>query len=234
MASLHASSRILLIEDSLETQILVRGILSEAHDVRCVTNIQSAKETLGRESFDLILLDVLLPDGNGFEMCQWIRSQPQHCQTPILFLTGKGEITDKVQGFELGGDDYLVKPFEPLELRARAETHLKRRTSQVGEFRAGTLRFELTKQRAFLQSGGSERELDLTPNEFRILLHLVRHNGKVLSRAEILDEVWGQSVHVQDRTVDTHVYSLRKKLGPDATLITAVPSRGYVVDISNS
>lgn len=220
----------LLIEDSPEYQILVRGALAELFDVAVTSNADDAMKELARKKFDLILIDVGLPGKDGLALCQELRSDPRLQATPILFVTGRREPQDLVQGFEVGADDYIYKPFHPAELKARVEARFKRAqgaTIQNDHFWRADLRFSIGKQRVTLSSSGTERELDLTPNEFRILYHLAMNEGRTLTRAQILSEVWGEKLHVVERTVDKHVCSLRRKMGSAAHYLASIPGQGY-------
>jgi len=231
-------AKILLVEDSEETVILIQGLLSVSHTVTTCRLVEEAKQSLLTGKFDLVLIDVQLPDGNGFELCDWIRNISSLTSLAVIFLTGRGMIQDKVRGFDAGADDYLVKPFEPQELIARVESRLKRTVNSSPEIRVGPIRFDLVKQRAYADvtvdaDSKSQRVLDLTPNEFRVLLTLARKKGFPVSRTDILEAVWGQDIHVQDRTVDTHIYSVRKKLADLGQLIKSVPHRGYQFETSS-
>jgi DNA-binding response OmpR family regulator len=220
----------LLIEDSPEYQLLVRAALKERFAVTIAGAAEEATALLGRESFDLILIDVGLPGKDGLSYCQELRADPRLQATPILFVTGRRDPKDLAQGFDAGADDYIYKPFHPDELVARVEARFKR-TRQApidhDHFWKADLRFSIGTQRVTHASGGTDREIDLTPNEFRILFHLAKNDGRTLSRAEILKEVWGENLHVIERTVDKHICSLRRKMGGIAHYIASVPGSGY-------
>lgn len=220
----------LLIEDSPEYQLLVRVALAERFNVTVTSSADEAQRALGGTEFDLILIDVGLPGKDGLALCQELRRDPRLQSTPILFVTGRRDPQDLVQGFEVGADDYIYKPFHPDELKARIEARFKRAqgaATQKDHFWKADLRFAIGKQRVTHTAGGTDRELDLTPNEFRILYHLAKNEGRTLSRAEILREVWGENLHVVERTVDKHICSLRRKMGPAAHYIASVPGSGY-------
>jgi two-component system, OmpR family, response regulator ResD len=220
----------LLIEDSPEYQLLVRVALGDRFNVVVTANADEAKAALEKNDFELILIDVGLPGKDGLALCQELRREPKLQSTPILFVTGRRDPQDLVQGFEVGADDYIYKPFHPEELKARIEARFKRAQGssvQTDHFWKADLRFAIGKQRVTHTSGGSDRELDLTPNEFRILYHLAKNEGRTLSRTEILSEVWGENLHVVERTVDKHICSLRRKLGAAAHYVASVPGSGY-------
>jgi two-component system phosphate regulon response regulator PhoB len=219
--------KVLLVEDSFEFQALVkRSLTGSPCDVDSVTTLKEAADRLRDSRYDLILLDVMLPDGDGFQFCASLQATPGLRDVPIIFLTGKSDIRDKVTAFSLGAEDYVVKPFEPLELRARVESRLNRRAkpSAIEEsLIKGELTLNVAVQKALIQG----RELGLTPIEFKILYHLARHEGRAFSRAELLSSIWGDSIHVLEHNIYTHVYSLRRKLGSHADCIRSVPRLGY-------
>ena len=169
-----------------------------------------------------MLLDVTLPDGDGYHVFESLRGEGLGAEIPVVFLTGRGEPRDKVRAFDLGADDYVVKPFEPLELRARVEARLAKRPSPTVLMR-GPLRIDPTRMRVELVEGGA---LDLTPNEFRVLFRLAKEPGRARSRDELLQALWGDTA-VTPRTIDTHIYSIRTKLGPHRGHIETVSRVGY-------
>jgi DNA-binding response OmpR family regulator len=235
------SQKVLLIEDALEYQKIVSASLGEKFEVTCAGCAEDALAELSRHTFDILLIDVGLPGRDGLSLCQELRADPRLVNTPILMVTGRGETLDVVQGFEAGADDYIQKPFRPEELRARVGARLKRAKAQRGSnasggapsdrFECGDLRFSVGRQRVSIVMDGVEKAFDLTPNEFKILYFLARSEGKTLSRAEILKEVWGQHLHVVERTVDKHVCALRRKLGDAGCFVASVAGEGYRFDV---
>lgn len=219
----------LLIEDSPEYQLLIRVALADKFNVVCAGHADEAMSALANQNFDIILLDVGLPGKDGLTLCQDLRKDPRLENVPMIFVTGRNETTDLVQGFQVGADDYINKPFHPDELRARVEARFKKSNpvQTQDHFWRADLRFSIGRQRVTQTSAERERELDLTPNEFKILYHLAKHEGETLSRANILREVWGENLHVVERTVDKHICSLRRKLGSAANYVASVPGKGY-------
>lgn len=227
---------ILLIEDNLEVQILVRSLLQKEYAIDIASTAAQARELLDKNIYDLFLLDIMLPDDDGFHLCAYIRNNENFKTSPILFLTAKADISDKVMGFALGADDYIQKPFNSLELKARIQAKLNR----IDNIRAqsehvvkGSLKLNTAAQKAFIIDGPVEKELDLTPNEFKLLNYFFKNEGHVLSREKLLHDLWGNKSNVLDRTVDTHVYQLRKKLAEKATYIESIVGEGYRFDIQN-
>ena len=179
----------------------------------------------GKNNPDLVILDLMLPDISGLDVCKEIRSNPVSKNTPILMLTAKGEEVDRILGFELGADDYLVKPFSLRELTLRVAALLKRNVPLESDenIELGYLNIDLAAHRVFVESN----EVTLTAKEFDLLVHLARHNGRVQTRDYLLEQIWGYSSDVTTRTVDTHIKRLRSKIGSFGNLIETVRSIGY-------
>lgn len=226
-----AGDKILLVEDALSMQLVVQSAVGNLCALTCVTTIADAEKELALTTYSLLLLDVELPDGNGFEFCKKIRESGRFQELPIVFLTWKSEVDQRVLGFSLGADDYIVKPIEPKEFTARVESKLKRRPQGTLQttFLKSDFRVDLTSHRIFLLEGPEkiERELSLTPIEFKLLVLFLRKAGIVISREELLIAVWGESVHVSAHTVDTHISSLRKKIASTGHHLKAVVKKGY-------
>jgi DNA-binding response OmpR family regulator len=220
------TARILLVDDAPEIQFLVRRSLDNRFLVESASTLEEARKALAKGLFDLILLDVMLPDGNGFEFFEEMRSSLG--ETPVLFLTGVDDVDNKVDAFRRGADDYLVKPVDPRELQARVEARLARK-GRSPEVMFGDLKVNLDRYEVSLkETSGSESVVDLTPHELKILIRLVQNRGRVLSRNQLIDEAWGSGVHVEERTVDKHVSSLRKKIGNASAYVKTVPGFGYM------
>ena len=179
----------------------------------------------GKNNPDLVILDLMLPDISGLDVCKEIRSNPVSKNTPVLMLTAKGEEVDRILGFELGADDYLVKPFSLRELTLRVAALLKRNVPLESDenIELGDLNIDLAAHRVFVESN----EVTLTAKEFDLLVHLARHNGRVQTRDYLLEQIWGYSSDVTTRTVDTHIKRLRSKIGSFGNLIETVRSIGY-------
>jgi two-component system, OmpR family, alkaline phosphatase synthesis response regulator PhoP len=206
-------SRLLLVEDEPGlVMTLTDRLIAEGYEVESATDAPSGLELAATGSFDAILLDVMLPGGNGMDVCRSLRQRG--LQTPILMLTAKGQVVDKVVGLKLGADDYLVKPFEMAELLARVEALLRRASNSAGSgsapesYRFGDVSVDFRK--AEVNKGGEA--LDLSAREFKLLKYFVEHRGAALTRDELLNEVWGYNAMPSTRTVDVHVAWLRQKL----------------------
>ncbi len=207
----QTSPHILLIEDEPGLVVtLVDRLTSEGYSVETVSDGNEAVPSAARKTFDLIILDLMLPHRSGFDICRDLRQQG--LETPVLMLTARGQVTDKVVGLKLGADDYLTKPFEMIELLARIEALLRRSTT--GSSRSGDrYRFDdvvVDFRKAEIEKDG--REVELSAKEYQLLRHFIQHRGATLSRNELLDEVWGYNSMPSTRTVDVHVAWLRQKL----------------------
>ncbi len=221
----------LLIEDSAEYQLLVRVALWDRFHVTVAASANEAMLAINQSNFDIILIDVGLPGRDGLSLCEDLRRDARLQQTPILFVTGRRDTSDLVLGFAVGADDYICKPFHPEELKARVEARFKQSRAMISNhdhFWKAELRFSIGRQRVTQTTSERERDLELTPNEFKILYHLAKNESRILSRAEILREVWGENLHVVERTVDKHVCSMRRKMGTAALYVESVPGQGYV------
>lgn len=220
--------RLLLVDDSKEIYIIVLQSLQSIAEIVWVQDVLSARQLISSDIFDIFLLDVELPDGNGFDICPDIQAKSP--QSPVFFLSAHGELSDKVMGFAVGADDYITKPFSPIELRARVEARLKKvdlfkRTSDIMKWTS--LRINKVRQEVHVIEGLEEQKIDLTALEFKLLTYLANKPYEVIHRDELLDQLWGIDVHVYARSVDTHVSKLRKKLGPSSYIIQSVHGTGY-------
>ena len=222
---------ILVVEDEGDIAILLRYNL-EAEGFRVVTaeTGEEAQRALQEKLPDLILLDWMLPDLSGIELCRRWRSREETARTPIIMITARGEEEERVRGLATGADDYVVKPFSMPELVARIQALLRRSSPQLvtNVLKAGDL--ELDRQSHRVRRSG--RDLHLGPTEYRLLEYLMRHPGRVYSREQLLDGVWGNDVYVDERTVDVHVGRLRKAInrGREADPIRTVRGAGYAFD----
>jgi DNA-binding response OmpR family regulator len=221
---------ILLVEDSTDVLNLVRIALGNLAHIEWAKSLSEASKAVHKKAFDLILLDVMLPDGDGYRLCSILQTDDQMKNVPVIFLTAKNSVSDKVLGFSVGADDFISKPFDGTELKARIEARLRKRDREkmrADILKFGDLEINKTTQRVQIYEEGVSVDVDLTPIEFKLLLLLCKQGGKVYSREEILNTVWGDSIHVYNRSVDTHVSKLRKKLGSKADFIESVHGTGY-------
>ena len=223
------SVKILIIEDEPDIRRnLEYNLGREGFNASSVGSLDEANEKLKSKKFDLILLDLMLPDGSGLDLCKKIKSNSETEATPIIILTAKDDEVDKVVGFELGADDYVTKPFSVRELILRVKAILKRsdtKTKEVVEVERqfGDLKIDVDSHEVHVDS----QLIELTALEFRLLKELVDKRGRVQSRDQLLSEVWGYNAEVTTRTVDTHIKRLREKLGSMGKYVQTIRGVGY-------
>jgi two-component system phosphate regulon response regulator PhoB len=222
------SQKILIIEDEPDIRkTLEYNISREGYKVVSASSLSEGKEQINSSDFSLILLDLMLPDGSGLDLCREIKSDKDKSPTPIIILTAKDDEVDKVVGFELGADDYVTKPFSVRELILRIKAILKRGESKKETLEVqrqfGELTMNIDSHEVFVNS----EQIILTALEFRLLRQLVDRRGRVQSRDQLLSDVWGYSAEVTTRTVDTHIKRLREKLGTMGKYIQTIRGVGY-------
>ncbi len=225
------AASILIIEDEEPIQILLRyNLESEGYRVRATAQGEETMFLIGEERPDLIILDWMLPGLSGIEVCKMIRAKPETRDIPIIMLTARSEESERVRGLATGADDYLVKPFSVPELLVRIKTILRRANPEAvaDQLKAG----ELILDRRSKRVNRGPRDVNLSPTEFRLLEQLMRNPGRVYSRSQLLDTVWGRDADVDERTVDVHVGRLRKALsrGKEQDPIRTVRASGYAFD----
>ncbi len=226
-----AKETLLVIEDEKNIVELVKYNLEEAgFRVLTATKGNLGLELAQKEKPRLIILDLMLPELDGIEICKILKQNYKTSYIPIIMLTAKSQETDKVLGLELGADDYVTKPFSPRELVARVKSVLRRGQDKPKErvFKAGVLELDTAKHSVNLKG----KNVELTSKEYDLLKALVEAEGRVLSREHLLDQVWGydQSVNIETRTIDMHVGQLRRKIKPEAHRIVTVKNVGYRFD----
>jgi len=221
------AKRIAIVEDEAELAGLIDYNLTRAgYQAHILTGGRGTLKSLEEYRPDLIVLDVMLPDMDGFELCRHIRQSPALRRVPVLFLTARSEEVDRVLGLEIGGDDYMTKPFSPRELVARVKAHLRREELDVAPAmqELGPFRLDREGRRIYI----ADRELTLTSTEFNLLEFFLLHPGRAFSREQLLEAVWGEQRFVTPRTVDVHVRRLREQIEekPDQPRYLATV-RGY-------
>jgi two-component system phosphate regulon response regulator PhoB len=225
------TASILIVEDEEPIQILLTyNLQAEGFRVRASVNGEDVAHLVNEERPDLILLDWMLPGISGIEVCRLLRSRPETREIPVIMLTARGEENERVRGLATGADDYIVKPFSVPELLARIKTILRRvNPDAIAErLKAGDIALDRRTRRVTRAA----RDITLSPTEFRLLEYLMQSPGRVYSRSQLLDAVWGRDIYVDERTVDVHVGRLRKclKRGREIDPIRTVRGMGYSFD----
>ena len=223
------ASKILIVEDEPDiVELLVYNLAQAGFKTEAVFNGTDALDRAKIEPPDLVLLDLLLPEVDGLEVCRTLKRDPETAGIPIIMLTAKGEAIDRIVGLELGADDYITKPFSPREVLLRIRAVLRRapnvaRSKPSNQIRIHDLKIDLDRHQVF--SDGNV--IDLTATEFKILSLFAHSPGRVFTRSILMDAVWGQEYYGIERTMDTHVSRLRRKLGQFGERIETVHGVGY-------
>jgi len=221
--------RIAIVEDEAELAGLIEyNLTRNGFEAEVMGGSKGTLKLLEQSKPDLILLDVMLPDVDGFELCRQIRQSQALARTPVLFLTARSDEVDRVLGLEIGGDDYMTKPFSPRELIARVKAHLRREEmgAEPPVMETGPFRLDRTARRVF----HGDREVTLTSTEFNLLEFFLTHPGRAYSRDQLLEAVWGEQRYVTPRTVDVHVRRLREQIEEqpeEPRYLTTVRGFGY-------
>lgn len=217
--------RVLIVDDDLDILRLVSYNLTKAgFEATTAENGRKALELVQKQPPDLIILDLMLPDVDGMEVCRTLRSHDTSRRIPIIMLTARSEEIDRVVGFELGADDYVMKPFSPRELVLRVKSILRRMdTGRTEMLRLGDIQLYPDRRQCFV----GKQQISLTVKEFDLLYDLMRARGNVLTREGLMDHVWGYHGEATSRTLDTHVRRLREKLGSEGARVETVRGVGY-------
>lgn len=225
------TKQILLIDDDELTHTIVKGIVINDFEFQGCFNLAQAQEALASDRRpSLVIIDRLLPDGDGLAICSQMRSDERLRDIPIIFLSSKNTETDKVGGLFAGADDYICKPVSPLELKARIQARL--RTTEKKLFVANLI-IDISAQRVYSENKKEKTliEFDLTRIEFKLLQILARSPERVFTREQLLIETWGQNTNLSDRVVDTHICHLRKKIVSAGVAIQALRNEGYKLSL---
>jgi two-component system response regulator ResD len=220
-------SKLLIVDDEAGIREVIREYAQLKHqfDVDEAKDGREALDKVRQNSYDLIVLDIMMPNMDGFT---FMREMKRLADIPVIMLSARGQEYDKLLGFELGVDDYVVKPFSPNELMARVQAVLKRHESpQALQYQFEGLTIDVSGRNVLVD----DRRLALTPKEFDLLLYLVRHKNKALSREILLENVWNYTYFGDDRTIDTHVKMLRRNLGKYRNFIVTVRGTGYKFEV---
>ncbi len=228
---------ILVLEDSPEYQMFLKATLQFEYRVHLCCNLAGAHEILQRHKIHLVILDVNLENENGFEFCSNLKRELSYSEIPVLFLTSRANSVDKITGFSLGAEDYVIKPVDGLELLARINVILRRFKKQkalLANTVVGGVSIDWSTQKVFITEDNFSKEISFTATEFKIMGYFLKNPNVVVSRESILNIVWGNSNNVFDRTVDTHVHAIRKKLGPRSKYLKTIAGTGYLFEYIHS
>ncbi len=222
--------KVMVVEDEEPLGVLLRyNLESEGYQVEVVTRGDEAELRLQENVPDLLVLDWMLPAISGIELCRRLRMRPETERLPIIMLTARGEESDRVRGLSTGADDYLVKPFSTPEFMARVKALLRRAKPEVlsSVLKVGDIVLDREAHRVYRK----KNEIKLGPTEFRLLEFMMRHPGRVFSRSQLLDNVWGETIYIDERTVDVHVGRLRKAVnnGRMPDVIRTIRGSGYAI-----
>ena len=214
--------KLLIVDDEEKIRSLIGKYASfEGYEAFFAEDGMTATELLRHKDFDLVILDIMLPDIDGFSVCRELRKTKK---TPVIMLSARGEEYDRLHGFEVGVDDYVVKPFSPKELMMRVAAILKRTSSVSGDFfEYEGLRVDFAGRIVYVDGN----KADLTPKEYDLLYYLIKNRGIALTREKLISNVWGYDFFGDDRTLDTHIKLLRKNLGSYSGLIVTLRGVGY-------
>ena len=222
-------TKILVVDDEKDIQEIIRlNLTAEGYEVGCCSSADEAREFMTGFRPELVILDIMMEGTDGYDFCRELRLTKEFRALPVLFLSAKSEEFDKVLGLELGGDDYLAKPFGMKELKSRVKALLRRANRAADSDDASSIRYkglELNTANYSLTIDGAD--VPLTRTEFMILTLFLQNRGKIFSRDNIIDSVKGDNVYVVDRTIDVHIMNLRKKLGPYKEIIKTFSGVGY-------
>lgn len=221
-------NKVLLIEDCDVTYQTVLNSVGNIAQLSRTRTISEAKNELRQKEFKLIILETELPDGDGIEFCSEIQSS--HSHVPVIFLSTKTNLADKVLSFSAGADDYITKPFHPIELRARLEARIRKSTHlsfEADSFKWKELKVIKSRQEVTVLEEDTEAKIDLTSLEYKLLIYFAYRTGDVIHRDQILTDIWGADIHVSHRSVDTHISKIRKKLGPVSHVLESIHGSGY-------
>ena len=227
--------RILVVDDEMRIRSLIRKYAEfEGHEVTEAADGMEAVRLCREQTFDIILMDIMMPELDGFSACREIR---KNSSVPIIMLSARGEEYDRINGFELGVDDYVVKPFSPKELMLRIEAVMRRvrkkpeekNTNKIVEMDNGGFRVDLTARIVYVDG----QRVDLSPKEYELLFYMLENKNIALSRDQLLNAVWGYEFYGDARTLDTHIKLLRKSLGPYAYHVVTLRSMGYRFEVTS-
>ena len=225
--------QVLLAEDSPACQLIVRHALDKSEiELTVSPTMAEALAVIDQrgQALSLVILDLNLPDGDGLAILNSLQTDERTLEIPVILLTNKSDLASKVSAFSLGAEDYLIKPIDPIELWIRVKTRLKKiqtRKKHVEHIRRGDLTINMPLMRVSIPDSGGPKDLELTGKEFKILAYLAQNENQIYSRSQLVQAIWGDATHVIERTIDSHICGLRRKLGALAFHVENVQGAGY-------
>lgn len=223
---------VLVVHEEANVKDFIQSALGDRCEFKFVQSIAQASNEIKGGLYSLLLLDADIPEGSSFTFCRWLREQKNFEDLKIIVMVSESKSEDKMSGFEAGADDYIVKPLDATEIRSRILGRLTRKGKKSDSIlHIEKYVIDLNKQKVKELSGGAERMLSLTPIEFKLFLHFLQNQERIFTRQELLDIFWEGSTYISRHTVDTHISSLRKKMGPNGIHLRSVFKRGYVLNL---
>ena len=223
--------KILIVEDDRIQLDLVSAVLKEDYSLVFAKTIEDADKLLMEHTFDMFIIDLSLPDGNGLNFCTKIRNDKSYQKIPIFIISSNTDIYTKIASLELGADDYITKPAHPIELKTKIKNKFKRLQEEMGVsnlYKVDKFDIDYEKRRVSLElSDGSRKEVELTNKEFDLFALLAKNEGRVFSRQDLIDRAWSTNINITDRVIDTHVASIRKKISPYSEYVSSEYGIGY-------
>lgn len=230
----NSNLNILIVDDSPVCSLFASQAVSKIGYVECVFNIGDAQKALETKKWDIVILDIHLGQENGFLVFEEMQKHTKHRNTPVIFVSGDSELSQKSLAFSLGADDYIVKPYNFLELQMRVIRTLKRNNQHQDYIEKGPFSLSTHQMILSIQNGSQNEKVELSPKEYQLMKFLLENPNQIFSRQQLLDKVWGQDIYITDRTIDTHIYSLRKKLSVYNKMLVSVRSWGYQLALSEN
>jgi DNA-binding response OmpR family regulator len=223
--------KILVLEDDRVQIDLVSSILKDDYSLVFANRIEDADDLLLQHSFDMFMIDLGLPDGNGLNFCTKIRNDKTYQKIPIFIISSNTDVYTKIASLELGADDYITKPVHPIELKTKVKNKFKRLEDEMGAsnfYKTDKFHIDYEKRRLLIELKDNEvREIELTNKEFDLFALLAKNEGRVFSRQDLIDKAWSKNINITDRVVDTHIASVRKKIAPYGDYISSEYGIGY-------
>lgn len=222
-----ATTQILIVDDSTVCANYALQAVNKLGYAQIAYNYADALKALESKTWDLVILDIHLGEENGFKVFEDMQKNPKWNQIPVIFVSGDAEISQKSLAFSLGADDYVVKPYNFHELQMRVNRTLKRNNTHQDYITMGPFKLSTHQMQLQLEEDQGVNKVELSPKEYQLMKFLMENPNQIFSRQQLLDKVWGQDIYITDRTIDTHIYSLRKKLSSHGKLLLSVRSMGY-------